>query len=577
MVALSFGRNTEPPRRTRMPEATAVAAPPAAAPAAAPAAVSAPSAPATPVSTPVASPESPAAGAGSPPAGAPSPGDTLSAPAAAAPAAKGAEPKQEDFPGDIVSFLDAHNTWEREQTPGDQQPAADGEAQPETKPAEGETKPSEADTKPEEKAPATEPAETVTPEALNALMAKSPELQAAMDASPEVKNALFAMARLNAKAAPILEIFPNVESANYAADAANTVVTLRTGFLEAVDNPEQFPDAFEQFAEQFAITDKDGKPVVDAEGNPTYGEDFHMLGDFIVDSFHDTEIEGLEAQLQAGQFRTEDEREQADMALQALKFIKDWKKGQGVEKKPDLSSLSPEARAYYEQKDRELAEREAALGDKTKTQTAEQRKQERANYETAVQGKVGHSVGSRIQAMLTEKEKVGAFIPSYVLEAKDPGTGISVFTKTVLDQFEEATYGRVDRATGKVIGGVAYIRDQAKMLARRPPSPEAEAARVDFYNKLIDEHFPTIFDKEFRKVQSKEIADRQRNQGRSEIREKLAEREPKAAGSAGSPKSLTPQDAMKQAEEWVDANFPDLDRRERLAKTLMRKDEMLRS
>jgi hypothetical protein len=179
--------------------------------------------------------------------------------------------------------------------------------------------------------------------------------------------------------------------------------------------------------------------------------------------------------------------------------------------------------------------------------------------------------------MIADKEKVGAFIPSYVLDAKDPATGISVFAKGLLDKFEEATYGRRDRATGKIIGGVAYIRDQAAMLRNRLPSPEAEAARVDFANRLIDEHLPAIFDKQFREIQRTEIADREKRQGKSAVREKLAEREPRAGGSAGTPKSLTPQDAMKQAYEWVDQNFPDADPRERTAKALMKKDEMLRS
>lgn len=545
------------------PAATPTATP--AAPAAAPAAAATPSAPATPVSTPAAvetptsqpaaTPEAqPAAQSGSP---------------ATAPGAAGAEPQQSDFEGDVVGFLEAHSTWERQQL---------GEAVPEVAPVADETKPVEVETKPEgnqEKVADAAPAESITPESLNALTLKSPELKAALDANPEVKNALYAMARINAKAAPILEVFPNVESAKFAADAANTVVGLRTSFLEAVDNPENFRTAYEQFADEFAIKDKDGKPVLDAQGNPEYGDDFHMLNNYIVDAYHDVEIGDLETQLQSGQFASEEALERADMALQALKFIKDWRKDGDAEQKPDLSGLSPEARAYYEQKERELTEREEALGEKGKTQTAEQRKAERTNYETAVAGKVGKSVGSRIQSMMDEKEKVGAFIPSYVLEAKDPGTGISVFAKTLLDKFEEATYGRRDRATGKVIGGVAYIREQAAMLRNRPPSPEAEAARVDFYNKLIDDHFPEIFEKEFRSIQNKEIQDRERRNGKSEVRERVAEREPKAGGSAGTPQPLTPESAMKQAYAWVDENHPDLDGAARTEKALIKKNEIM--
>ena len=553
-----------------MAEGLAVAAPPAAAAPSAPAPAAAPSVPASsaPAAAPAAAPvEVPSAQ----PVAAPEAG------AAAAPApVAGAEPKQSDFEGDIVSFLEAHNEWERKQ-------GEDGEAAPAEVPA-AEAAPAaegEAEAQPaaegEEKPWAPEPEQALTPEALNALAIKSPELQAAFDANPEVKNALFAMARTNAKAAPILEVFPNVESAKFAAEAAGTMVTLRSSFLEAVDTPEQFPNAYAQFADEFAIKDKDGKAVLDSEGNPTYGDDFHMLNDYVVDTYHDIEIGDLEAQLQAGTFASEDDRERADIALQALKFVKDWKAGKIGTAKPDLSGLTPEARAYYEQKEAELDAREKALGTKGKEQNAEQRKAERANYETSVQRKVGSSVGKRLQNMLAEKEKTGVFIPSYILDAKDPATGISVFAKTMIDQFEESTYGRRDQATGKIIGGVAFIRNQAKMLAQRPPSPEAEQARVDFANQLIDEHFPAIFDKNLRQIQQKEIADRQKRQGKQETREQLAVREPRAGGGAGTPKAATPQEAMTQAYKWVDEQFPDLPPAERTEKAIIKKNELMGS
>jgi hypothetical protein len=545
----------------------------AAQPAAAPAAVSAPSAPSTPVSAP-SSVETPAAQPSSLPASTQAPAtSTETSVSAPASGTSKPEPQQSEFEGDIVSFLDAHSAWERERDGiTEEQPSA-----AETNQAPAETPAAEAETKVEEQAQqqAAEPEQAVTPEALNALAAKSPELQAAFDANPEVKNALFAMARTNAKAAPILEVFPNVESAKFAAEAAGTVVNLRTGFLEAVDNPENFPTAFADFADQFAIKDKDGKSVLDAQGNPTFGEDFHMLNDHIVDTYHDVEIGDLESQLQKGQFRTEDEREQADMALQALKFIKEWRKGEPTENKPDLSGLSPEAKAYYEAKEREISQREEALGMKGKAQTAEQRKQERNNYEVSVATKVGGSVGKRLKGLIDEKDKIGAFIPSYVLEAIDPSSGIPVFSKTICDKFEEATYGRRDKATGKIIGGVAFIREQAAMLRNRPPSPEAEQARIDFAQRLIDEHLPQIFEKEFRSIQNKERADRERIQGRSEVREQLAEREPRAGGSAGTPKSITPQDAMKDAYAWVDQQYPDLDGAERTEKALIKKNAIM--
>ncbi len=553
-----------------MPEGTAVAAPaaPSSPAPSAPAPAAAPSVPATPAPTPTLAPaatETPAA----PPVATETPITPAETPAA--PAAS-AEPKQSDFEGDIVGFLEAHNEWERKQN--GEEPTPEPVPAIEEKPAAEEPVAAE-ETPAEEKPWAPAPEETLTPEAFNTLLKAKPEREQFLEADPELKNAMFAMARTNAKAAPLLEIFPNKESAEFAAQAAGTVVNLRSTFMEAADNPEQFPNAYAQFADEFAIKDKDGKPVLDSEGNPTFGDDFHMLNDYIVDTYHDVEIQDLEAQLESGQFTSDAQRENADMALQALKFIKSWKAGESGMEKPDLSGLPDNVKAYYEGKEREIAEREAALGGKEKNQNAEQRKQERTTYEKSVATKVGASVGSRLKNMLDEREKSGVFIPSYILEAKDPATGISVFAKTLLDQFEEATYGRTDKATGKIIGGVAFIRDQAKMLARRPPSPEAEQDRVDFANRLIDEHLPAIFDKQLREIQKREIADRGRRKVNVEARNELAQREPRAGGGVGTQKPVSAQDAMTQAYAWVDSQFPDISPSERTEKALIKKNEMM--
>lgn len=531
------------------------------------------SAPAAPAAAPVASPAPVAsAPAAEPAVAAPavadgSPAPVIDAAPAVAAAVTAPEPKQDDYPGDVVSFLEAHNAWER----GDEVKPVEGE----TKPAEAETKPAEPETKPvdEDKPWAPEPEVSLTPESLNALAQKSPELQAAINASPEVKQALFAMARINAKAAPILELLPNVEAAKFAVQASNTFVDIRTNFLEAVDNPESFPNAYARFADEFAIKDKDGKPVLDDQGYPQYEEDFHMLNDHVVDTYHAIEMEDLEAQVQANQFASDDAREQASMALEAFKFIKAWKAGEKGIPKPDLSNLSPEAKAYYEQKEREIEQREAALGGKEKKQTAEQRQAERATYETNVAKKVGASVGARLKAMIADDEKAGVFLPSYITQAKDPETGISMFAKTLVDEFEEATYGRTDRATGKVIGGVAYIRDQARMLRNRLPSADAELARVNFVNGLVEDFLPAIYNKNKRELQNKDRADRERRQGSVAVRDKMAEREP-AGGAAPQPKALDAQSAMKEAYAWVDKTFPDLEGSQRLEKALIKKNEL---
>jgi hypothetical protein len=543
-----------------MPDAPVAAAPAAAPAAAAPSAPVAAPAPAAPV-------ESAPAAVVTDVTNVPH-GTSPEAPAADVAAAK-PEPKQSDFEGDIVSFLEAHNAWER----GEEVPKP-GEELP--KPAESEVKPAEEEVKPadEDKPWAPEEDKTITPEALNALAQKSPELQAAMDASPEVKNALFAMARTVARLDPIGKIFPNAESAQFAAEASGTFVNIRTGFLEAIDNPESLPGAYEQFANEFQVKDKDGKAVVDSQGLPVYDDDFQMLNDYIVDTYHDVEINDLQAAVDANQFANDEQRESADMALQALKYIKDWKAGKVGMSKPDLSSLDPNTRAYYEQKEREIEAREAALSGKEKNQTAAERTAAKQTYETDVARTIGGSVGKRLKALVEDDEKAGVFIPSYITSAKDPQTGISIFAKDLLDKFEEATYGRVDEATGKVIGGVAYIRNQAKMLARRPGSPDAKQARVDFVNRLIDEHLPTIYNQVKRDLQNKDIADRRKRSGNVQTREEMAAREPRGGG-APQPKAFDQASAMSEAYKFVDQNFPDLDPQERTYRALTKKNELM--
>ena len=541
-----------------MPDGPAPAAPVAAAPAASsPAPVAAPA----PVEAPAAA--APVVDA---------PRGTSDVPVVADPAAPAAaakpEPKQSDYEGDIVSFLEAHNAWER----GEEVPAV-GENLPKPAEAAPEAKVEEPKPDAEEKPWATEPEQNLTPESLNTLAQKSPELQAAMDASPEVKAALFGMARAVAKLEPIGKIFPNAESAQFAAETSGTFVNIRTGFLEAMDNPESLPQAYEQFASEFQVKDKEGKPVMDAQGFPVYDQDFHMLNDYIVDTYHDVEIQDLQAAIEGNQFASDDQKEQADMALQALKFVKDWKAGKVGMEKPSLDNLPPDVKAYYEQREKEIEAREAALGGKEKNQTAAERAAAKQTFETDVARTIGGSVGGRLKQLVTDDEKAGVFLPSYITQAKDPKTGISIFAKDLLDQFEEATYGRTDQETGKVIGGDPFIRNKAKMLARRPASEDAKKARVDFVNQLIDDVLPGIYNKTKRELQRKDIEDRRKRQGNAETREEMASREPRG-GSAPQPRALDAATAMTEAYKWVDQNYPDADPRERTEKALIKKNEL---
>lgn len=536
------------------PEAAAVASAPA---------VSTP-APSAPVAAPPAPAASPAETTPqAPPAAAPPSGDGTQQPPAAAAPQPGAEPKQEDFPGDVEAFLDAHNAWDRKQQGlEEEKPAEQPAPEAEAKPAEEAAKPAEQ-------------SDAVTPESLNSFLQEDAALKAAIDANPKAKGAIFEMARKYAVADPIAKRFAySDEAAQFAEQASGTMVEIRSGFLEALDSGN-VEGAFSRFAEEFAERDKDGNPVKDAQGNIVYGEDFQMMNDHIVDTYFAIEMGDLKQAIDAGQFPNEDAKEQAEMTLQALQWVLDWKAGK-LTGAPDLSKITdPNARAYYEAKEKELAEREQKLNGVGKEQDSAQRKQQRQDFEVAVQRKVGGSVGRRLDQMIKEEADAGVFIPSYVLEAKDPKTGISLFAQKMLDRFAEATYGRVDQATGKVVGGVSFIRNQMKSLARRAPSPQAEQDRVDFAMKLIDAHLPAIFKDELRQIQRKAQSDSQRRGAGHEAAAQLTEREPRGGGAPTGPKPKSAQDAMQMAYKEVDEQFPDLMPAERLEKALRIKDRIL--
>lgn len=138
--------------------------------------------------------------------------------------------------------------------------------------------------------PAAEPAVpaavvAATPEVLAGWMEQHPSLKAALDGAPDVKESLFSMARENAKAAPVMEIFPDVASAQFANETAGTFVELQTAFQMSAEDPESFPEAFSKFEDLFRLRDEKGEYVRDAQGNIRVGEDFNLLSTHLVGGF----------------------------------------------------------------------------------------------------------------------------------------------------------------------------------------------------------------------------------------------------------------------------------------------------
>lgn len=524
---------------------------PSTAPSSAPSTPSTSSTPSTPVtSTPVTS---------APVAATP----TTTAPEATAPAtASKPQPRQQEYPGDPQAFLDALHSWEKEdgnevKIPGQEDAAP--EIKPEVKEAEtpevkAETE--EAKDETEDKPWAPEP-DNFTPEVVNEWGKKYPELEAAWASHPELKRQMHAMGRINAKAAPMLKIFPNVQSAEFAAQTSNNFVDLRGVFTAAGEDPSTIGGAYTKLAEQFMVRDKDGKPVMQ-DGAPQFFEEFEHLNNFVVDQWLDQDIAALDARIKAGQGTDDDE-----IALQNAQYLKERKKASGKPEGPDLSKLPPELRKYMEDRDKEINTEREKLGLQKKEQTATEKKATRDASNGRVGLAIGKSVGKKLTGYLKEKSENGIFIPSYVTSQKDPTTGISVFAKNVLDQFN----AKCD--------SVAYVKDHIAQLRSLPPTPEAEKQRTDYGNQLVDEFLFDIIDSEVRKVQTGHVDDQKRRREQQKERGRLASAEP--SGGASPFVQGTGQDSYSRAVEWVDKNKPDLDRKDRTVAILQKRNELERT
>lgn len=526
---------------------------PAAAPVAAPAAASAPVSTPTPVSTPAVStptPETPAAAPAAPTPETPAPGAaTPETPATPAAATAKPEPKQADFDGDIEKFLRAHNEWEDEQgnqptiVTGDEVPI-EGEAAPVTEKTPEEIA-AEAESKLEDPKPETPAAEEApTPEALAALFEGSPELKAAIEAHPEAKGKLFAMARQNAKAAPILELIPNVEAAKFAVDNANQFVGLKTAFTLS-DSPEKMKDAAGMFLEQFQIVDDKGAPVLDAKGNPTYGEDLPLFTAEIKGRDNAVRVADLKERIAADQFASPDAKDHAEQALAAYEFIAALEAGGGIDAldKPDTSQMTPEAKSYFERKEAELAAERERLGIKDKDLTKKGIAETRARFDTQYREKFGGGAGKFMATYLEGKEKSGVAIPQYLLTMKDPKSGISVFAQQAFQRLNE----KLDK--------LPSVKAHSATLQMNSINDQALNARLEYGQTLIDDYLPGIIDSLLKEAGVSMAQDAKKQIAARDAKRTDARVEP-SAGLPTNPKHMSDEQLMAQAYKNVDAKYP---------------------
>lgn len=442
----------------------------------------------TPAPAPVSTP-APVAPAAAPPAA------TVPTPAPTAPS--GPQPPKRPDPanfGNAIEHYEAEVQWKQEieafkaENPGvaisDELQAPPAEAAPETKPAEGETKPTEGEQKPPEgETPAAdedpiilkdEP--SLTPQALNELIKGDEALKAALEANPAAKGQLFKMAREHAELQQFKGIFPNAESANFAKKEAASKVALRTQFQMA-ETPEGMAKAFDSFMNEFAVLGPDGKQVIDAQGQPVYGDDLYAFGEHVVSRYTDASLSEVESRLAANQYATPEDRTRDEDLKIALQIInEDIRPSEKRAADPDLSSLAPDVRAQVQARLDEAKRIEAANATNDANRGKLNRQEQRKQGTTEFFQRSAARLWPQVDKIVEKLRGAGAIIPDWQLTTTLPGTNISAFQNEVGSRIQA------------FIKADPYLENhmmQLEMQYLQNPTPETMQQRVAYFDGIL--------------------------------------------------------------------------------------------
>src|SRR5437016_1454665 len=178
-----------------------------------------------------------------------------------------------------------------------QQAAADEQQSPEPQTAENQNQePDESETAQPATGQANEQQETgldfeaddvFSPKDLNERINGNPALRQALEADPALRNAMFRNARLASESSKYKEVFPDVESAQYAAQDAVRFREVDELFLNAT-TPEGTSRFLQQWAEMAVATDEQGNPILE-HGVPQLHPAFTSL----LDNMRNNELEFL--------------------------------------------------------------------------------------------------------------------------------------------------------------------------------------------------------------------------------------------------------------------------------------------
>jgi hypothetical protein len=430
-------------------------------------------------------------------------------------------------------------------------------AQPGDQPAEakpeGEAKPAEQP-KPEAK-----PDATALPKQLADLLAAKPERQAFFDADPELKGAFFGNARRLAAIEPIAEIVPTVADAQFMAEHTAALIGMKTASMRMIDMPETAPQVLDMLDQQFAIMDKDGKPVLGADGKPTYAEDHRPFLNAVVGrevnqykNQFNAERQQLEAKLKSGVYPNE-----AAKALDQARFDKlelaslwadMWEQIQSGEffqtDAPEVPvDATPEFKAWAEAEKTRLAREKEEIEGKKTGANKEARQASKQQFQSSVRADMGGIAGKVIGEELKAQIESGVYIPEFYMQEKyvDPATGKPTNTAAIVARIFMNFENELMKRGSRTLMEIAQHE-------RLPENDQTREIRKQYYQQKAAQLLPDIIKKEVKRIQDLVKVDQGKLEERFNKRKEVAQAEPNTGGS-GLASAASEQQLIKQAEE----------------------------
>jgi hypothetical protein len=333
-----------------------------------------------------------------------------------------------------------------------------------------------------------------SPRDLNERINGNPALRQALEADPALRNAMFRNARLAAETSRYKDVFPDLDSARYAAREAARFREIDDLFMDAT-TPQGTTRFLQKWAEMAVLVDEQGNPVLE-NGVPRMHPAFVSL----LDNMRNHELEFL---------RQSAERNGDEELLAALDIVRE-RTSPGS--RAQDNELPPHIRAAAEQ----IRARESELN----RRQLEQQYAEQAQFNHAVSEDVTQRINTLIEPAL-DKAALSDFVRQTARE-------------------------KIDNAIADSLGRNRFFQARMAELARYPPTPQTRQQRLNVVMSHVQAIAGPIVRQVLRDASQPVMRAQEQRKAKIDAQVARSRSEPKGTTSVSLGRSLRPEQLLEQ-------------------------------